>query len=180
MGKAKVRHNRTSTKGKTFPAGKGGTKTKTTFERKPWKCPRCGKMTTDYPALSRRDNKTEICSQCGTEEALYDYFSSKKGVKEGLEQIESRTKKITEKEAYPTLTKKDYYNIATRTGLGYGDRSAYVEFMTRRFPNESDTGYATEWAERFKLGTHWGHCDTESEGYLLKAYNIKSAKKKWK
>ena len=26
MGKAKVRHNRTSTKGKTFPAGKGGAK----------------------------------------------------------------------------------------------------------------------------------------------------------
>jgi len=26
MGKAKVRHNRTSTKGKTFPAGKGGVK----------------------------------------------------------------------------------------------------------------------------------------------------------
>ena len=23
-----------------------------------------------YPALSRIDNKTEICSQCGTEEAL--------------------------------------------------------------------------------------------------------------
>ena len=27
MGKAKTRHNRTSTKGKTFPAGRGGTKT---------------------------------------------------------------------------------------------------------------------------------------------------------
>ena len=25
-------------------------------------------------ALSRRDNKTEICSACGTEEALEDYF----------------------------------------------------------------------------------------------------------
>jgi len=25
-------------------------------------------------ALSRTDNKTEICSQCGAEEALEDYF----------------------------------------------------------------------------------------------------------
>ena len=37
-------------------------------------CPRCGKMYTDYPALSRRDNKTEICPECGRDEALEDYF----------------------------------------------------------------------------------------------------------
>ena len=41
--------------------------------RKPWKCPSCGKMTTDFPALSRRDNMTDICSACGTREALEDY-----------------------------------------------------------------------------------------------------------
>lgn len=37
------------------------------------KCPKCGKR---YPkgkgALSRRDNKTEICSQCGFNEAIED------------------------------------------------------------------------------------------------------------
>jgi transcription elongation factor Elf1 len=38
-----------------------------------WICPRCGKETNDYPALSRRDNKTNICSQCGTDEALLDW-----------------------------------------------------------------------------------------------------------
>jgi transcription elongation factor Elf1 len=38
-----------------------------------WECPRCGKETNDYPALSRRDNKTNICSQCGTDEALLDW-----------------------------------------------------------------------------------------------------------
>lgn len=27
-----------------------------------------------YPALSRRDNKTYICSPCGTQEALDDFF----------------------------------------------------------------------------------------------------------
>lgn len=33
-------------------------------------CPECGKPLTSHPALSRRDNKTEICSDCGTREAL--------------------------------------------------------------------------------------------------------------
>jgi len=39
-----------------------------------WVCPRCGKKTTDFPAISRRDNKTKICSKCGTEEAMIDFF----------------------------------------------------------------------------------------------------------
>ena len=26
-----------------------------------------------YPAISRRDNKTQICSECGTAEALFDF-----------------------------------------------------------------------------------------------------------
>lgn len=35
------------------------------------KCPRCGKkFDTRYAALSRKDNKTKICSDCGTTEAL--------------------------------------------------------------------------------------------------------------
>lgn len=34
------------------------------------KCPKCGKKYYDYPALSREDNKTEICSECGIREAL--------------------------------------------------------------------------------------------------------------
>ena len=41
----------------------------------PWKCPVCKDMVTDFPALSRKDNKTEICSDCGTREALDDYFN---------------------------------------------------------------------------------------------------------
>ena len=34
------------------------------------KCPRCGKTYTERPALSRTDNKTLICPDCGTREAL--------------------------------------------------------------------------------------------------------------
>lgn len=37
-------------------------------------CPRCNKKYSGYPAISRKDNKTEICSQCGTEEALEDFY----------------------------------------------------------------------------------------------------------
>ena len=33
-------------------------------------CPKCGKTYTDYPAMSRIDNKTEICPECETREAL--------------------------------------------------------------------------------------------------------------
>ena len=33
-------------------------------------CPRCGKAYHGSPALSRADNKTLICSDCGTREAL--------------------------------------------------------------------------------------------------------------
>ena len=35
-------------------------------------CPRCEWPYQDVPALSRRDNKTDICPACGTEEAIID------------------------------------------------------------------------------------------------------------
>jgi hypothetical protein len=33
-------------------------------------CPHCHRSYTGHPALSRTDNKTDICSACGTSEAL--------------------------------------------------------------------------------------------------------------
>lgn len=33
-------------------------------------CPRCGKLYHGTPALSRTDNETLICPDCGTREAL--------------------------------------------------------------------------------------------------------------
>jgi len=33
-------------------------------------CPKCGQRYTEHPALSRTDNKTLICPDCGTREAL--------------------------------------------------------------------------------------------------------------
>jgi len=38
-------------------------------------CPRCKNICDmTYPALSRKDNKTPICSNCGTDEALLEYY----------------------------------------------------------------------------------------------------------
>lgn len=39
-------------------------------------CPKCGKKFTDYPAISRDDNKTEICPECGVAEAVMAYEKS--------------------------------------------------------------------------------------------------------
>lgn len=40
-------------------------------------CPNCHKEYSEPPALSRRDNKTYICSNCGTKEALYDFINKR-------------------------------------------------------------------------------------------------------
>lgn len=46
------------------------------------KCPICGKEYDGYPALSRKDNKTEICPNCGVTEAIMDYLNDAKRRKE--------------------------------------------------------------------------------------------------
>ena len=33
-------------------------------------CPICGNVYTEVPAVSREDNKTQICPDCGTRQAL--------------------------------------------------------------------------------------------------------------
>ena len=43
---------------------------------KTWTCPNCEQETTDYPAICRRDNKTEICSECGEIQAIQDFNAS--------------------------------------------------------------------------------------------------------
>lgn len=45
-------------------------------------CPSCKKELGKYPALSRKDNKTEICSNCGMLEALEDFHKANKDKKE--------------------------------------------------------------------------------------------------
>ena len=42
-------------------------------------CTRCGNDYEEYPAISRADNKTEICSSCGTDEAMICFVMHQKG-----------------------------------------------------------------------------------------------------
>lgn len=46
-------------------------------------CPRCKQTITEYPALSRKDNVTYICSDCGVAEALEIFFNNLKQTKQG-------------------------------------------------------------------------------------------------
>ena len=39
------------------------------------KCPICTRRYVGIGAISRKDNKTEICSQCGLEEAMFDFVN---------------------------------------------------------------------------------------------------------
>lgn len=45
-------------------------------------CPICGNEYTEHPAISRKDNITEICPVCGTKEALESFLVSKTESKE--------------------------------------------------------------------------------------------------
>lgn len=40
------------------------------------RCPKCKKEFTGYPAISRKDNETEICPECGVREAIEAYQKS--------------------------------------------------------------------------------------------------------
>lgn len=43
------------------------------------RCPKCGKEFTEYPAISREDNETEICPTCGVREAVQAYIKENGG-----------------------------------------------------------------------------------------------------
>ncbi len=41
-------------------------------------CANCGKAIIGYPAISRKDNKTEICTNCGSLEAIEEFIKYQK------------------------------------------------------------------------------------------------------
>lgn len=51
------------------------------------RCPKCGRIYHGSPALSREDNKTYICPDCGTREALASIGVSEEEQQEILETI---------------------------------------------------------------------------------------------
>ena len=60
-------------------------------------CPICNEKFNDYPAILRIDNKTMICSTCGSREAVYDalFFKPK--------EIEKTSMKVYNEEKFKFL-----------------------------------------------------------------------------
>lgn len=57
-------------------------------------CPICGKEYSGFPALSRKDGKTEICPDCGMREAFEAFGYSREMVEESIAEIHRLEKKI--------------------------------------------------------------------------------------
>ena len=55
-------------------------------------CPICGKAYRDYPALSRTDNKTEICPDCGVVQGLKASGANAETIKTVLQAIHTSSK----------------------------------------------------------------------------------------
>ena len=78
-------------------------------------CPRCltNELNTERPALnplSRRDNNTYICNECGNEEAFVDIDAAY--IEEDVAEREMRMQKIVDKNA-----KQDMIDAHNRAGL---------------------------------------------------------------
>lgn len=63
-------------------ATRQATTRKTRKPRKARVCPRCGGDLGRFPALSRADDETDICSECGTEEAMIAMTLHQQGLSE--------------------------------------------------------------------------------------------------
>ena len=92
-------------------------------------CPICNKEYDDYPALSRKDNKTEICPECGVVEALEDFASfvkrnEEKNISERIKMIKAMefiARQINDESVFETwLT----YGVADGD-IKYGDLDVF-------------------------------------------------------
>ena len=61
-----------------------------TDKNEPKVCPLCGRTYTEVPALSRKDNTTQICPDCGTRESLEAIGISPKEQEKVLEIIHKK------------------------------------------------------------------------------------------
>ena len=62
-------------------------------------CPICGKKYSAFPALSRTDNETLICPDCGTRQALDSLGISDEEIEKILETIHHSTDRNTQTNA---------------------------------------------------------------------------------
>lgn len=67
----------------------------------------------------------------------------------------------------PVIKSKELNQIGKKEGL-FGTRlKVYNSFFRKRFPREFDSGYAREWAQRFRKGTQWNVGDTDSRKAMM-------------
>lgn len=77
-------------------------------------CGKCGKSYSGYPALSRKDNITEICTTCGMEEALVELqnFKSQSLEKdEYIQDLEEECENLSEYNRLLVERIKDLENV---------------------------------------------------------------------
>ena len=55
-------------------------------------CPICQRQYDEYPALSRKNNRTEICPDCGMAEAFEAFGLTEKEAQEKAKEITTATK----------------------------------------------------------------------------------------
>ena len=75
-------------------------------------CPRCGRPYSDYPSISRYDDKTEICPDCGVEEAMINYTGGtleapNKYKDEARKYNRDNSKRVNEEVTVDTPTQED-------------------------------------------------------------------------
>jgi uncharacterized FlgJ-related protein len=91
-------------------------------KQKSWYCPRCNEFTSGHPAISRRDNKTKICSLCGQREAVFDAMHEKHKFSSVALELErnwlKNSKDIKVKElSYKLLTEEKYTTHLKEIGV---------------------------------------------------------------
>lgn len=59
-------------------------------------CPICGKTYGEYPAVSRTDNITEICPDCGVGQSLEAFGADEKMITTVLQTIHASACKLTD------------------------------------------------------------------------------------
>jgi hypothetical protein len=92
------------------------------------KCPICNKSYRGIGALSRRDNKTEICSQCGVKEAMEDYVNSFKNKKDG-----ELANQIREALTCPVCINNQDFNFSGNPTLDYKNYLKYIEIVRKDY-----------------------------------------------
>lgn len=91
-------------------------------------CPKCKREYTEHPALSRDDNKTEICPACGTLEALDAAIKDEDELRKAIERVNEAISNVRTRLEALTLT-KDQDSLGPIMLEGETTAGYYVQMM---------------------------------------------------